>query len=182
MNYFYGLVLQRESNVKEAIKYYEKAHKISPKDVQIMGTLAMAYNTEKMFKESDEMNEDALFVDPDNVLVLNNYAYNLSVRGVNLSKALAMSKKAIDAEPENASYLDTYGWIYYKLGDYHEAAVYIQKAISKNGSNAVIQDHLGDVYNAMGDFPGALKYWKKALELSPQSLEIKQKIEKTKQS
>ena len=178
LNYFYGLSLQRDNKAKEAIKYYEKAHDLSPKDVQIMGTLAMAYNTEKMFKESDELYEEALFLDPDNALILNNYAYNLSVRNEKLEKSLSMAQRAIAKEPDNSSYLDTIGWIYFKLGQNEQAVVYISKAISKNGSNAVLQDHLGDVYNAMHDYDNAVKYWKKALELSPASSEIKQKIEK----
>ena len=178
LNYFYGLTLQRDSRNKEAIKYYEKAHQLSPKDIQIMGTLAMAYNTEKMYMESDEMYEDALFLDPDNALTLNNYAYNLSVRNEKLEKALSMAKKAIAKEPENSSYLDTIGWIYFRLGEFDDAVFYISKAISKNGSNAVLQDHLGDIYFSMHDYDNAVKYWKKALELSPASFEIKQKIEK----
>jgi len=180
LNYMYGLSLQREGNTKEAIKYFENAHRLSAKDVQIMGTLALAYNTERMYKESEEMYERALETDPDNVLILNNYAYNLSVRGLKLDKALAMAKKVIENEPENASYLDTYGWVLYKLGDYENAVVYIKKSLSKNASSAVVTDHLGDVYYAMGDYDNAQKYWKKALELSPASIEIKQKIEKNK--
>jgi tetratricopeptide (TPR) repeat protein len=91
-----------------------------------------------------------------------------------------MSKISLEQEPDNASYLDTYGWICFKLGDYDDAILYIKKSLSKNGSSAVVNDHLGDAYYAKGDNDNAVIYWNKALELSPNSTEIKKKIENIK--
>jgi Flp pilus assembly protein TadD len=126
------------------------------------------------------MYEKALKINPDDPFILNNYAYNLSVRGIKLSKALQMAKRAIQKDPKNANFLDTIGWIYYKLGDYEFAKDYIARSLEVNANSAVVNDHLGDVYNAMKDIANALKYWQKAYELSPNSQNIKEKIEKFK--
>lgn len=176
MNYFYGLSLQRKGQEAEAVKYLEKALSLSPDDISVMSTLAMAYNGLKKYPESDEMYERALKLDPNSALLLNNYAYNLAERGMNLDKALDMARTAVDKEPNSASYLDTYGWVFYKLKRYDEALKYISKAVSISGSSAVILEHLGDIYEALKDIKNAKIYWGKALELNPNNQWLKEKL------
>ncbi len=177
MLYVKGLTLQRIDRVPEAIEYFEKAVEINPNDVSMLSTLALAYDGQGKFKESEEYYERALKIDPQNALVLNNYAYNLSERGVNLDKALEMSQISIEKDPGNASYLDTIGWIYYKLKKYKLAKENIEKSLMVNPNSAVVLEHLGDVYDAMKDFPGALKYWKLSLEKNPNNGQLKEKID-----
>jgi len=93
----------------------------------ILGDLYYKLNNHKL---SFENYEKSLALNPDNIYVLNNYSYYLSVEGVNLPYALKLSKKTIDAEPNNPTYLDTYAWILYKLERYSDALLFIQKAIS----------------------------------------------------
>ena len=176
MNYFYGLTLQRKGRESDAVEYFVKALTISPDELSVMTTLALSYNGLKRYEEADVIYERALKLDPYNVLVLNNYAYNLSERGVNLERALEMSKFTIDKEPNSASYLDTYGWICYKMGKYEEAKKYIEKAVSISGSSAVLMEHLGDVYFALKDNINAKKCWEKALELNPNNQNVKDKL------
>ncbi|HEX2787008.1 MAG TPA: tetratricopeptide repeat protein [Ignavibacteria bacterium] len=175
-NYFYGLVLQRKGDEPTAINYFEYALEINPDDVGMLSTLALAYDNQKMYDKSDEAHEKALRLDPESALILNNYAYQLSERGVKLDKALAMSKKSLQKEPKNASYLDTIGWIYYKMKQYEEARSYIMQSLQVNGGSAVVNEHMGDIYNAMGDKDNARKYWQKALDLSPGNEAIKNKL------
>ena len=175
MNYLYGLVLQRLNKELEAIKYFETALKNQPEEISILSTLALAYNGQKMYEKSDETYEKALKVDQGNALILNNYAYNLSERVERLDKALAMAKIAVDKEPGNASYLDTIGWVYFKLGKYKSAKKYIEKSLKINGSSAVVLEHLGDVYRALKDFKKAIKFWNKALEINPNNHQLIEK-------
>jgi tetratricopeptide (TPR) repeat protein len=77
-----------------------------------------------------------------------------------------MIEIAINADSSNSSYLDTYGWIFYKLGEYDNAYYYIQKAIEIDGEdNAVLLEHLGDVLYMKGEKEEAIEYWERALEL-----------------
>lgn len=113
--------------------------------------------------ESDEAYEKALIQDPQNMYVLNNYAYYLSVRKTKLDKAESMSKKTIDNQPTNSSYLDTYGWILYQQKKYEQAQKYILKAIDNGGAeNATLLEHYGDVQYQLGNKQEAIQYWEKA--------------------
>lgn len=173
-----GNIEQQLGNASNALVYYEKAKEQNPDDVNNLVALAGLYETFKRYKESNAAYDKVLSIDPDNALALNNYAYYLSVRGERLNDALEMSKRSLQDNSDNASYLDTYGWILYKLKNYEDARDYILKSLKVNGNSAVVNDHLGDIYDAMGDRPNAMKYWKKAYELAPDNLEFKNKISK----
>jgi len=103
--------------------------------------------------------EAALKVDPDYALVLNNYAYYLSLQGKNLKKAYAMAKKAVEAEPDNATYLDTFGWILHLQGKDLEAKPFFKHAMLYGGKeSAVILDHYATVLEALGEHDLARSY------------------------
>ena len=104
--------------------------------------------------------EKALKINPDYVYVLNNYAYYLSTEGKKLKKALAMSKKTITAEPNNATYLDTFAWILYLLDKPAEAKPYFKQAMLNGGKDsAVILDHYAEVLFALKEYDMAFVYW-----------------------
>ena len=135
------------------------------------------YHTQKQMKEAYAAYDSALVYNPSNIGALNNYAYYLSV-----DKAEEMSYKTVKAEPNNATYLDTYAWILFEKGNYAEARIYIDNAMKSEGGDKsdVIVEHCGDIYYMTGDVDGALTYWKKALEMGSESKTLKQKIEKKK--
>jgi tetratricopeptide (TPR) repeat protein len=175
--YVKGLALQRMNREADAIAEFEKAVEINPKDLAILSTLALAHDTQGNFRKSEEIYEMALLIDPQNALILNNYAYNLSERGEKLDKALAMAKIAVEKDPGNSSYLDTIGWIYFKMKNYKLAKLNIEKSLEVNPNSAVVLDHLGDVFKAMKDNTNALKFWKLSLEKDPGNASVKEKIE-----
>jgi len=140
------------------------------------------YHTQKQMKEAYAAYDSALVYNPSNIGALNNYAYYLSVERRDLDKAEEMSYKTVKAEPNNATYLDTYAWILFEKGNYAEARIYIDNAMKSEGGDKsdVIVEHCGDIYYMTGDVDGALIYWKKALEMGSESKKLKQKIEKKK--
>ena len=107
----------------------------------------------------------SLALRPDNPMVLNNYAYFLTLAGRDLERALAMSEQANALEQGNSTYLDTYAWILYRLGRYDEAKRAMQQALSLDRSESpTLQFHYGDILAAMGEYFMAEIYWRKALE------------------
>ena len=139
------------------------------------------YHTQKQMKEAYAAYDSALVYNPSNIGALNNYAYYLSVERRDLDKAEEMSYKTVKAEPNNATYLDTYAWILFEKGNYAEARIYIDNAMKSDDEKSdVILEHCGDIYYMTGDVDGALSYWKKALEMGSESKTLKQKIEKKK--
>ena len=103
---------------------------------------------DKAYKEY----ETALECCPGEPMVLNNYAYMMACDGRNLAKCARMSRKAIEAESENYTYLDTYAWILYKQKKYKQAKVYFKKALIYGGKESdVILGHYADVLEALGE-------------------------------
>ncbi len=125
--------------------------------------------------------DSALVYNSSNIGALNNYAYYLSVERRDLDKAEEMSYKTVKAEPNNATYLDTYAWILFEKGSYAEARLYIDNAIKSDGEKSdVIVEHCGDIYYMTGDVDGALKFWKQALKMGSKSKSLQKKIDKKK--
>ncbi len=143
--------------------------------------LGDAYHTKNLNTEAYAAYDSALVYNPSNIGALNNYAYYLSVERRNLDKAEEMSYKTVKAEPNNATYLDTYAWILFEKGNYAEARLYIDDAMKNDGGKSdVIVEHCGDIYYMTGDVDKALEYWKQALEIGSKSKTLMQKIQKKK--
>jgi tetratricopeptide (TPR) repeat protein len=174
----YAFTLNQLKDYDDASVYLNKALLLKPNDINLLGTLGLIYDNEGKHALSDSVYESALRIDSGNALINNNYAYALSERGVQLERALKMVEISIKAEPENSSYLDTIGWIYFKLGKYDSAKQFIERAISKGGENAVMLEHLGDIVFKIGQQKYAKELWEKAYKLDVTNNELKQKIQK----
>ncbi len=110
----------------------------------------------------------------DNFGCLNNYAYYLSEKGLQLDKAEQMSYRTIKAEPKNATYLDTYAWILFMQKRYSEAKIYIDQTLQcDSDTSAVLLEHAGDIYYHVGDTQKALTFWQQALDRSSEKSEVK---------
>lgn len=144
--------------------------------LQLNATLGDAYHYVKNYAASDSIFEALIKQDSSNAYAMNNYAYFLSLRKANLEKAERMSRKSMELDPHNASYLDTYGWILFTMGNYSGAKEYIEKSLALSPQNAEVVDHLGDVLYKLNDKQGALIQWKKAKELGSESPLLNKKI------
>ena len=174
----YAFTLSQLKDNEKAIFYLNQALGIQPDDVQLIGTLAMIYNGMRVFEKSDSLYERALELKPDDPLINNNYSYAFATRKIQLERALKMVKISIAADSLNSSYLDTMGWVYYMLGNYAEAKIYLEKAIKVGGKSSVMLDHLADTEYMLGDKEKAMELWKNAIELEPTKTEIQTKIDK----
>ncbi len=124
--------------------------------------------------------EHALAANPKNILVMNNYAYYLSLGKNELKKAERMSAKTVELDPKNSTYLDTYAWILYQQANYSLAKYYIERAIDnmkKEEESGVILEHYGDILWMTKNDDKALKMWEKSFETGNKSDDLKKKIE-----
>jgi Tfp pilus assembly protein PilF len=113
-----------------------------------------------------EMYEMALQFNDRNIVVLNNYAYFLSLDKKDLSKAERMSNLCVKLQPDNSTYIDTYAWTLFVQGSYSLAKFYIEMAMSKNtDKSAEIIEHYGDILFMNGDPDKAVEEWIKALDM-----------------
>lgn len=134
------------------------------------------YNMEK-YDESWNSYEQALILDPDDALVLNNYAYFLAEQDRELTKAANMVRKAIGIE-RNVSYLDTWAWILYKQGKNRKAMKVMETIIETGTEDSEILEHYGFILFTAGKCNDAVKYWKKALVQDPGKTYLLEEIEK----
>jgi Tfp pilus assembly protein PilF len=144
--------------------------------LQLNATLGDAYHYANNTAASDSIYEALIQKDSSNAYALNNYAYFLSLRKTKLETAERLSRKSLDLDPGNASYLDTYGWILFTMGNFEQAKVYIEKSLIAAPNNAEVIEHLGDVLFRLGDTSGALSRWKKAKELGVDTPLLNKKI------
>lgn len=126
--------------------------------------------------------DKALKYNPQNLGVLNNYSYYLSLTQKNLDRAENMSSITIKAEPTNPTYLDTYGWILFMQGAYTTAKIYLENAVKYSEEkekeiSAEVLEHYGDVLYMIDDKENALLYWQKAKEKGSESKTLEKKIE-----
>lgn len=132
---------------------------------QFYSTLGDTYNELENYDASYQAYDKVLKINPDNSVVLNNYAYYLSLRNHDLDKAKEMAEKSVGIDPYNSNNLDTYAWVLYQLEEYSEALEWIKKAYNNSGSaSGVVLEHYGDILFRIGNKDEALEYWKLARE------------------
>jgi len=181
INYFTGLAMYQKKDYKPAITVLENAVMMGSENnelmVEVYRILAETYHSINEHNKSDANFEKALLIDPNNILIKNNYAYFLSLRKVNLDKAEKLIKEVLAAEPNNISYLDTYAWVLYEMKKYTEAKSYIDKAITGEGRiSAEVLEHAGDIYFKLNDPSKATLYWNRAQQAGGNSDILLQKI------
>lgn len=167
-------------NYDEAVIALEQSRMLAAGNKELLqnicAQLGDAYNGQKEYLKSDKAYEEALMYDADNRYVLNNYSYYLALRREHLDKAKEMAARLIKLEPENATYLDTYGWVLYVRGEYQAALPLLEKAAKLNPANGTILEHYGDVLYKTGKTEEALKYWQSAKKQGSGSQWLDRKI------
>jgi tetratricopeptide (TPR) repeat protein len=182
--FFNGLANTQLRNYKKAAQTFKDGLEFVIDDKKQMlnfyANMGDAYNYDKDFEKSDKAFEDALKIDSDNTYVLNNYAYYLSVRNEKLEKAEKLSKKTNALQPNNRSYMDTYGWILYQQKKYIEAEDWLANAAKLGPKNPTILEHYGDVLFKLLKNEEALVQWKMAQQAGGNSELLLKKIKEKK--
>ncbi|HEX8069981.1 MAG TPA: tetratricopeptide repeat protein [Pyrinomonadaceae bacterium] len=162
---------------KEAVAAAQELLKLVPADqpeltMQALLMLSSAQERAGDFKNAEASLRRILAKDPANATALNNLGYFLAERNERLEEALDMTKRAVKAEPTNASFLDSLGWVYYKLGQLDEAERYLSDAARRNARSVAINEHLGDLHQRRGKTTEAQAAWRKALSLATETGDI----------
>lgn len=121
--------------------------------------------------------DKALELNPSNFTALNNCAYYLACTDKDLDKALEMIEKVVDEHPEEATSLDTYAWVLFKMKEYGKALTVIDKAIANSPEpSSELYEHSGDIAFMNREFDRAVEDWKKALKLDPENELLARKV------
>ena len=147
---------------------------------QFYSSLGSIYFKTNKWNECEDSFEQALIQNPDNATALNNYAYYLGLKKVQLDKALGIVQYAVSMQPNNAIYLDTFGFILFQKKQYQAAVNQLEIAVKINSTDQEIWEHLGDSYSMLGNEAKALECWNKALAINPSHSKLKEKINQKK--
>jgi tetratricopeptide (TPR) repeat protein len=151
---------QAESSINKALELSTK-----PEDKEYATfVLGSIYERQKKYELAEESFHKVLVIDPKNAQALNYLGYMLADRSVRLEEALGYIRKAVAIEPQNGAYLDSLGWVYYRMGNYDLAEENLRLASEKIGTDPTVQAHLGDLYQKTGRLKLATAHWQRALD------------------
>ena len=151
INYLLGISYYQTEDYLNAENYLIKALAIFPKSRSAKHNLALIYDITKKWSKSDEIYVDLISTDSTDAQAFNNYAYSLAERDQDYELALELAKNSIRLKPDSAPYLDTIGWIYFKLKDYDNAIKYIRESLSIDSKSDVINEHFNIVVKARSE-------------------------------
>jgi tetratricopeptide (TPR) repeat protein len=147
---------------------------------QFYSSLGSVYFKTDNWTECENSFEQALIQNPDNATALNNYAYYLGLKKVQLDKALGIVQYAVSMQPNNAIYIDTFGFILFQKKQYEAAITQLEIAVKLNTTDQEIWEHLGDSYFMVGNETKAMECWNKGLSLNSTHAKLKEKINQKK--
>jgi len=160
----------RAKRWKEAEDTLAQAEKLSTKadeKAYVFFLRGDLYQRQKMYDQADAEFRKVLALvsptDPQSAATLNYLGYMNADRGVKLDESLNFVKQALVLEPNNGAYLDSLGWVYFKLGKYDLAEENLNKAAVHMSSDPTVQEHLGDLYQKTGRLKLAAVHWERAV-------------------
>jgi|HubBroStandDraft_6_1064221.scaffolds.fasta_scaffold05449_1 tetratricopeptide (TPR) repeat protein len=149
-----------EESINKAIELSSK-----PEDKEYAWFVAGSiYERQKKYDKAEESFHKVLADDPKDAMTLNYLGYMLADRGTRLDEALGYIRRAVALDPQNGAYLDSLGWVYYKMGNYELAEENLRRASERMGDDPTIHDHLGELYMKTGRVKLAATHWERSLD------------------
>jgi tetratricopeptide (TPR) repeat protein len=160
----YGRILEEDGRLAEALPLYREGVKLFPESADLHFSLGAAEDSSGRREECLAAMERAVELDPEFSEALNYLAYTWAEENRKLKEALTLALKANSLRPDNGYYLDTLGWVYYRMRDYDKALPLLERAAQISGEDPVILEHLGDVLRRFGRHAEARRAYTRAVE------------------
>ena len=160
-------IYDKTHNYADMAKAIDEADKLSTdrEDKENIAFMRGAmYEKQKNYDAAEREFRKVLETNPKNTSAMNYLGYMFADRNVHLQEALQLLRKAVDMEPDNGAYLDSLGWVYYRLNDLDNAETNLQRAIEKFSKDPTVHDHMGDVYFSKGRVKDAIAQWQLSLQ------------------
>jgi tetratricopeptide (TPR) repeat protein len=177
-NYIMGSVMRKAGHPEEAERYLVRAEQISPEKSSTLLELATVYNVLGKYDDALRRVVAVYREQPEDPTVANFYGYLLAEKGDSLQRAEELIRKALVKEPDNGYFLDSLGWVKFKMGRYEEALKILLDASAKAKDDAVIWEHIGDTYSKLDDSRKAIAAYGKSLSADPKNAGVSEKMKK----
>jgi tetratricopeptide (TPR) repeat protein len=164
-------VLQTAERWSDAQREALAARERFPDNRDILFVQAASLERLQRFGEAEEVFLKILEADPGDANAANYLGYLWADRKIRLDEALELINRAVELDPENPAYLDSLGWIHYRLGSMEEAEFWLRRAIEFNDGDGTLLAHLGEVLLANGEIEEGSRYLQLALGLGCESPE-----------
>jgi tetratricopeptide (TPR) repeat protein len=183
--YFYmGEMAYRKKNYYEALQHLSNANDYNyddpQMDIEIRKMQIECYRATGNDKDADALVEKMMKAEPKNMKYKADFAASLLRQKKEYYRAEQIMLEVVEAEPNNASYLNLLGWIEYNMGDYKMADDYMRKALAIEPNSQIINERLGDIQYTLKNTDEAVKFWNKSKSLGNKSPELEQKIKNRK--
>ena len=178
-----GLAYNRQKEYAEALRHFTEAEVIAKAtetnrlDHSFYFQVGATYERKGDYEQAEKYFEKSLQISPNFAEAQNYLGYMWAEHGMKLDHARELIQKAVQAEPKNAAYLDSMGWVLFKLNQPKEALGYVLKAVELSEEpDATVYDHLGDVYLALSERDKARAAWQRSLSVETND-EVRKKLE-----
>jgi tetratricopeptide (TPR) repeat protein len=179
--YYLGIEYRIVKDYRRAADAFQRAVQLKDDNAYYYFNLGVCYERLGLYDEAIFYLDKSVQLDSSNASALNYLGYILADKGIRLLEAKELIEKALSMDPENGAYLDSIGWVHFRLENFERAKEYFETAVQymdeNDAENYLIYDHLGDTYIKIGLFEEAIAAWKKALEMKTVE-EIERKIDR----
>jgi Flp pilus assembly protein TadD len=141
----------KHGETDEALKWLREGIKEYPDNSALHNGLGICAMRKWDNKEAVRHFQKAIDIEESKSELYNNLAYAYAESNEHLNEALKLSKEVYKKDADNAVFLDTLGWVYFKRGVFDESINYLSRALEKDPHSAKIRSHLVKVYRWMGD-------------------------------
>ena len=142
-----------------------------PKSESLLFQYAALLERRKEFQKAEAEFRKLLARNPDHHSAMNYLGYMLADLDIKLEEALGHIQKAVDADPFNGAYLDSLGWVLFRMGKLELAEDYLKQASRLNDDDPTIFEHLGDLYSRLEEFEQARKNYQASLKFATEEEE-----------
>ncbi|HOG17232.1 MAG TPA: tetratricopeptide repeat protein [Syntrophales bacterium] len=164
-------------NVTAAEETLQRGIAVLPKNIELHYALGVLFEKTNRFEESVRHMEIILKIDPDHAEALNFIGYSYADRGLKLTEAEQMIRKALSLKPGSGHIIDSLGWVYFRQNKIDQAIKHLKEALELLPNDPAVIEHLGDAYLKGGRTADALELFRRALRLAPENGALKKKID-----
>ena len=163
-----GQLLSRVDAEDALFEHLDEAIEAQAGDIPLLYFRAMSGQKYDRLDILERDLKQVLTLDPGNADAMNALGYTLADQTDRYDEAYVLIEKALRLKPEEPAFIDSMGWVLYRLNRYEEAIDYLEQAFERFPNDEVAA-HLGEVLWQSGKTRRAKRVWKEALSETPDS-------------